>query len=99
MDGQPARMTGQPFLLCVSVSLKAGIPMLENDIVQESYYDDIEQAEAQERNLIMEKYAYMMEETDPGIFLLSLRNCFQKISEEKTVYFLSIDQRFRKKNS
>ena len=32
--------------------------------VLESYFEDIVQAEAQERNLIMEKYAYMMEETD-----------------------------------
>lgn len=29
--------------------------------VLESYFEDIVQAEAQERNLIMEKYAYMME--------------------------------------
>ena len=35
----------------------------------ESYFEDIVQAEAQERNLIMEKYAYMMEETDPVYFL------------------------------
>ena len=51
--------------------------------VLESYFEDIVQAEAQERNLIMEKYAYMMEETDP-VYFFQLRNCFQ---------------RFRKKNS
>ncbi len=51
--------------------------------VLESYFEDIVQAEAQERNLIMEKYAYMMEETDPYISY-QLRNCFR---------------RFRKKNS
>ena len=50
--------------------------------VLESYYDDIEQAEAQERNLIMEKYAYMMEETDP-VYFLSIKGMLPEISEEK----------------
>ena len=50
--------------------------------VLESYYDDIEQAEAQERNLIMEKYAYMMEETDP-VYFLSSKGMLPEISEEK----------------
>ena len=50
--------------------------------VLESYYDDIEQAEAQERNLIMEKYAYMMEETDP-VYFLSIKGMLPEVSEEK----------------
>ena len=50
--------------------------------VLESYFEDIVQAEAQERNLIMEKYAYMMEETDT-VFFLSIKELIQEISEEK----------------
>ena len=42
--------------------------------VLESYFEDIVQAEAQERNLIMEKYAYMMEETDPKTWKTGRRN-------------------------
>ena len=50
--------------------------------VLESYFEDIVQAEAQERNLIMEKYAYMMEETDP-VYFLSIKELLPEISEEK----------------
>ena len=49
---------------------------------EESYFEDIVQAEAQERNLIMEKYAYMMEETDP-VYFLSIKELLPEISEEK----------------
>ena len=51
--------------------------------VLESYYDDIEQAEAQERNLIMEKYAYMMEETDP-VYFLSIKGCFRRFQKRNS---------------
>ena len=37
--------------------------------VLESYFEDIVQAEAQERNLIMEKYAYMMAEKITSIYM------------------------------
>lgn len=36
--------------------------------VVESYLNDLIEAEKAERNLVMEKYAYMMEETDPDYF-------------------------------
>ena len=45
--------------------------------VLESYFEDIVQAEAQERNLIMEKYAYMMEETDP-VYFLSIKEMLEE---------------------
>ena len=38
------------------------------DNVVESYLNDLVEAEKAERNLVMEKYAYMMEETDPKYF-------------------------------
>ncbi len=36
--------------------------------VVESYLNDLEEAVKNDRNLVMEKYAYMMEETDPAYF-------------------------------
>lgn len=47
-----------------------------------SYLEDLEEAKAQERNLVMEKYAYMMEETDP-VYFLSIQALLPPISEEK----------------
>ncbi len=38
------------------------------DNVVESYLNDLVEAEKAERNLVMEKYAYMMEETDPEYY-------------------------------
>ncbi len=38
------------------------------DNVVDSYLNDLVEAEKAERNLIMEKYAYMMEETDPAYY-------------------------------
>lgn len=50
--------------------------------VLESYMDDLKEAKAQERNLVMEKYAYMMEETDP-VYFLSIQNLLPEVSEGK----------------
>ena len=66
--------------------------------VLESYFEDIVQAEAQERNLIMEKYAYMMEETDP-VYFLSIKELLPEISEEKQLMALFIWSGKRKRIS
>lgn len=49
--------------------------------VVESYLGDLEKAEACGRNLVMEKYTYMMEETDPEYFA-SIRELLPQISEK-----------------
>ncbi len=52
--------------------------------VLESYFHDVEEAAAQERNLITEKYAYMMEETDP-VYFLSIKALLPEVSQEKAL--------------
>lgn len=51
-----------------------------------SYLFDLEEAKAAERNLIMEKYAYMMAETDPAYFN-QIKHLLPPVSEE--VLFLA----------
>lgn len=50
--------------------------------VIESYLNDLEEAKSCGRNLVMEKYAYMMEETDPEYFA-SAKKLLPAVSEEK----------------
>ncbi|MGN0708980.1 MAG: DUF4125 family protein [Anaerovoracaceae bacterium] len=50
--------------------------------VLESYLGDLEEASAQGRNLIAEKYAYMMEVTDPAGYE-QIRDMLPQASEEK----------------
>ena len=49
----------------------------------ESYRNDLIAAEMAGRNLITEKYAYMMEFTDPAYFAANLRDRLPQMSEEK----------------
>lgn len=49
-----------------------------------SYLKDLTEGENQGRNLIEEKYGYMMEETEPAYFKLYLEPYLPKISQEKT---------------
>lgn len=49
----------------------------------ESYLKDIEAAKAAERNLVTEKYSWMMEETDPIWFTERLSPYLPRISERK----------------
>ena len=48
-----------------------------------SYYEDIRAAKDENRNLITEKYAYMMEKTDKEYFDQALKPYLPEISEEK----------------
>lgn len=48
----------------------------------ESYWQDLQEGKAQERNLVMEKYAYMMESTAPKEYE-AIATGLPKISEEK----------------
>lgn len=48
-----------------------------------SYYNDIKRAAEEGRNIITEKYAYMMEYTDPEYYQTSLKDAVPPVSEEK----------------
>ena len=48
----------------------------------ESYWQDLQEGKAQGRNLVMEKYAYMMESTAPKEYE-AIATGLPKISEEK----------------
>lgn len=50
--------------------------------VVESYLQDLIEAEKEGRNLVMEKYAYMMEETDP-LYYEQIRQLLPKVSPKK----------------
>ena len=50
--------------------------------VLQSYLHDLTSAAYTGRNLLTEKYAYMMEETDP-VYFLSIKGMLPEISEEK----------------
>ena len=50
--------------------------------VLQSYLHDLTSAAYTGRNLLTEKYAYMMEETDP-VYFLSIKELLPEISEEK----------------
>lgn len=52
--------------------------------VVESYLKDLQDARNNGRNLMVEKYAYMMEETDPEYFA-SIRHILPTISEKKKI--------------
>lgn len=56
-------------------------PLPQN--VLESYRDDLEQAAQVGRNLLAEKYAYMMEYTDPATFDRTLRDHLPAVSAYK----------------
>ena len=51
--------------------------------VLDSYYNDILMAELEGRNLLMEKYGYMMERTDPEYFENVLRKALPEITPQK----------------
>lgn len=57
----------------------------------ESYKQDLEDAKKQGRNLIMEKYAYMMEQTEPEAFQ-KIEKDLPKISQEKSALIEQIVQ-------
>ncbi|MCI6857728.1 MAG: DUF4125 family protein [Eubacterium sp.] len=63
--------------------------------VLKSYYADLLEAEKQERNLVMEKYAFMMEETDP-VYFLSIRSLLPEVSEKKELIAEKITSCFMK---
>ncbi|MDO4287489.1 MAG: DUF4125 family protein [Eubacteriales bacterium] len=67
----------QTFFLMRSSQLMAW-----NTTMQESYYYDLLQAHRDNRNLLSEKYAYMMERTNPEEFA-TIRNRIPKRSAEK----------------
>lgn len=49
--------------------------------VVSSYLLDLEEAVRQERNLVMEKYAWMMEETDP-VYFSNIRHLLPDVSDD-----------------
>lgn len=49
--------------------------------VIQSYLQDLENAKSVQRNLVMEKYAWMMEETDPDYFA-QIRHLLPPVSDE-----------------
>lgn len=55
---------------------------LPQDVLK-SYRDDLEQAAREGRNLLAEKYAYMMEYTDPATFDRTLRDHLPAVSAYK----------------
>lgn len=61
--------------------------------VLESYRDDLEQAAQVGRNLLAEKYAYMMEYTDPATFDRTLRDHLPAVSAYKQELCASIANR------
>lgn len=52
--------------------------------VVESYLKDLIEAKQNERNLVMEKYAYMMEETDP-IYFAQIKHLLPVVTEKSKV--------------
>lgn len=52
--------------------------------VVESYLKDLIEAKQNERNLVMEKYAYMMEETDPEYFA-QIKHLLPSVTEKSKV--------------
>lgn len=54
-----------------------------SELTLESYKADLDLALSQGRNIITEKYAYMMEFTDPGYYKNHLQNSIPKVSNEK----------------
>lgn len=77
--GGPASCQSMPntFALMRSVQFSAW-----TDAMVASYEDDLFQAKAAGRNLMTEKYGYMMEETDPEYYHRVLEPRFPKTSEE-----------------
>lgn len=62
--------------------------------VVESYLKDLEEAKANGRNLVMEKYAYMMEETDPGYFA-QIKHLLPEVSDEAKIIIEKIVAHFK----
>ncbi len=58
--------------------------------VLESYKQDLEQAAREGRNLLVEKYAYMMEYTDPAVFDRTLRGRIPAVSAYKETLVAAI---------
>lgn len=51
----------------------------------ESYQQDLKQAQEEKRNLVTEKYAYMMEYTDPAYYQTNLAPYLPELSRSKAV--------------
>ncbi len=63
--------------------------LLSNNTL-ESYRQDLIGAEREERNLVMEKYAYMMETTDPEYFHANIEKEIPRITGEKATVVAEI---------
>ncbi len=61
--------------------------------VIESYLHDLEQAEAKDRNLIMEKYAHMMEQTDPEYYL-TIKGLLPQVTTEAMLMARAITKKY-----
>lgn len=62
------------------------------DVVK-SYLKDLQEAKKNGRNLVMEKYAYMMEDTDP-LYFAKIKNILPPVDEKKKVVVEKILQHF-----
>lgn len=74
------------------------------DTMIRSYIKDLEEAMNEKRNLVMEKYAYMMEYTDPAYFSSNLAPHLPKIEDETramideiAAYIVGCDKEFAAK--
>lgn len=65
------------------------------DNVVDSYLKDLIEAEKAERNLVMEKYAYMMEDTDPAYFQ-EIRHLLPEVPERTLKMIDKIVDQFMK---
>lgn len=78
--GGPARCQSMPRTFAL---MRAAQFSVWTDALLSSYGQDVAQAKAAGRNLMTEKYGYMMEETDPAYFVRELEARLPRTGEEE----------------
>lgn len=66
------------------------------EILLKSYREDLHQARTEGRNLLVEKYAYMMAYTDPEVFDATLRPYIPEVSPSKEALVNHVAERLMK---